>query len=68
VNINLREDAVIARADKWLVHRRARPRSLAGQLHCVAWVSGGGDERDPQRFWLPVLGALRLHPGVGRQR
>jgi len=25
----------------------------------VAWVSAGGDERDPQRFWLSVLGALR---------
>ena len=25
----------------------------------VAWVSVGGDERDPQRFWLSVLGALR---------
>ena len=25
----------------------------------VAWVSAGGAERDPQRFWLSVLGALR---------
>ena len=25
----------------------------------AAWVSVGGDERDPQRFWLSVLGTLR---------
>ena len=30
----------------------------------VAWVSVGGDERDPQRFWLSVLGALR-HTAAG---
>ena len=29
---------------------------LAGS---VAWVAVGRDERDPQRFWLSVLGALR---------
>src|SRR5215469_5287191 len=29
---------------------------LAGQ---VAWVPVGRDERDPQHFWLAVLGALR---------
>jgi LuxR family transcriptional regulator, maltose regulon positive regulatory protein len=31
----------------------------AGLAESVAWVSVGGDERDPQRFWLSVLGALR---------
>ena len=29
---------------------------LAGR---AAWVTAGRDERDPQRFWLAVLGALR---------
>jgi LuxR family transcriptional regulator, maltose regulon positive regulatory protein len=31
----------------------------AGLAKSVAWVSAGGEERDPQRFWLSVLGALR---------
>ena len=31
----------------------------AGLADRVACVSVGRDERDPQRFWLPVLGALR---------
>ena len=31
----------------------------AGLADSVAWVPAGGDERDPQRFWLAVLGALR---------
>jgi len=31
----------------------------AGLADSVAWVSVGRDERDPQRFWLLVLGALR---------
>jgi LuxR family transcriptional regulator, maltose regulon positive regulatory protein len=31
----------------------------AGLAESVAWVSVGGDERDPQRFWLSALGALR---------
>ena len=31
----------------------------AGLAECVAWVPVQGEERDPQRFWLPVLGALR---------
>ena len=31
----------------------------AGLAESVAWVPIGGDERDPQRFWLSVLGALR---------
>jgi LuxR family maltose regulon positive regulatory protein len=31
----------------------------AGLAESVAWVPAGGDERDPQRFWLSVLGALR---------
>jgi LuxR family transcriptional regulator, maltose regulon positive regulatory protein len=31
----------------------------AGLAECVAWVPVQGEERDPQRFWLFVLGALR---------
>ena len=31
----------------------------AGLAESVAWVSVSGDECDPQRFWLSVLGALR---------
>ena len=31
----------------------------AGLTESAAWVPVGGDERDPQRFWLSVLGALR---------
>jgi LuxR family maltose regulon positive regulatory protein len=31
----------------------------AGLGDNAAWVSVGQDERDPQRFWLSVLGALR---------
>ena len=31
----------------------------AGLAEHAAWVSAGRDERDPQRFWLSVLGALR---------
>src|SRR5215470_7863047 len=37
-------------------------RSWIGQAHLAeraAWVPVGRDERDPQRFWLAVLGALR---------
>jgi LuxR family transcriptional regulator, maltose regulon positive regulatory protein len=30
-----------------------------GMADRAAWVSAGRDERDPQRFWLAVLGALR---------
>ena len=33
--------------------------SQAGLADCAAWVAAGRDERDPQRFWLSVLGALR---------
>src|SRR5215469_11532293 len=33
--------------------------SEAGLADAAAWVSPGRGERDPQRFWLPVLGALR---------
>ena len=33
--------------------------SEAGLAGRAAWVSAGGDERDPQRFWLSVLGSLR---------
>jgi len=31
----------------------------AGVAKCAAWVPVGREERDPQRFWLAVLGALR---------
>jgi len=31
----------------------------AGLAEHAAWVAVGRDERDPQRFWLAVLGALR---------
>ena len=31
----------------------------AGLAERAAWVPAGRDERDPQRFWLAVLGALR---------
>jgi LuxR family maltose regulon positive regulatory protein len=31
----------------------------AGLAERAAWVSAERDERDPQRFWLSVLGALR---------
>ena len=33
--------------------------SQAGLEDCVAWVAAGRDERDPRRFWLAVLDALR---------
>jgi LuxR family maltose regulon positive regulatory protein len=33
--------------------------SEAGLEDSTAWVPVGSDERDPQRFWLSVLGALR---------
>jgi LuxR family transcriptional regulator, maltose regulon positive regulatory protein len=31
----------------------------AGLTERAGWVSVGSDDRDPQRFWLSVLGALR---------
>src|ERR1700729_2389188 len=31
----------------------------AGLMDSTGWVSVGRDDRDPQRFWLSVLGALR---------
>src|SRR5215467_5984177 len=31
----------------------------AGLADCAAWVAAGRGERDPQRFWLSVLAALR---------
>ena len=31
----------------------------AGLIDSTGWVSVGRDDRDPQRFWLSVLGALR---------
>ena len=33
--------------------------SEAGLAGRAAWVSAGGGERDPQQFWLSVLGSLR---------
>ena len=33
--------------------------SGAGLSGCAAWVPAGRGERDPQRFWLSVLAALR---------
>jgi LuxR family transcriptional regulator, maltose regulon positive regulatory protein len=43
--------------------------SEAGLAGRVAWVAAGRDERDPQRFWLSVLGALRATgPGSGLVR
>ena len=32
----------------------------AGLKDSAGWVSVGRDDRDPQRFWLSALGALRL--------
>jgi len=32
----------------------------------TGWVSVGRDDRDPQRFWLSVLGALRQTSGGSR--
>ena len=31
----------------------------SGLATCAAWVSVPGEERDPQRLWIAVLGALR---------
>src|ERR1700759_2708440 len=31
----------------------------AGLVDSTGWISVGRDDRDPQRFWLSVLGALR---------
>src|SRR5690349_1035838 len=31
----------------------------SGLAACAAWVSVPGEERDPQRLWISVLGALR---------
>jgi LuxR family maltose regulon positive regulatory protein len=31
----------------------------SGTVPCTAWVSVPGEERDPQRLWISVLGALR---------
>jgi len=40
--------------------------SQAGLADCAGWVAAGREERDPQRFWLSVLGALRATvPGSG---
>jgi len=40
--------------------------SWAGVAGSAAWVSAGRGERDPQRFWLSVLAALR-QTAVGRR-
>ena len=42
-----------------LLHSWIAGTGLAGQ---TAWVSAARDERDPQRFWLAVLAALRSTP------
>jgi LuxR family maltose regulon positive regulatory protein len=34
----------------------------AGLSERVAWVPAGRGQRDPQRFWLSVLAALRQTP------
>jgi LuxR family transcriptional regulator, maltose regulon positive regulatory protein len=47
-------------------------RSWAGEADLAeraAWVPVGRQERDPQRFWLSLLGALRqTAPGSGLVR
>jgi len=41
----------------------------AGLTGRAAWVAAGREERDPQRFWLSVLGALRqTGPGAALVR
>jgi LuxR family transcriptional regulator, maltose regulon positive regulatory protein len=41
----------------------------AGLAGRAAWVAAGREERDPQRFWLSVLGAVRgTVPGAGLVR
>src|SRR3984957_793429 len=41
----------------------------AGVADRAAWVPVGRDERDPQRFWASVIGALRgTAPGSGLVR
>src|SRR5215471_14470683 len=43
--------------------------SQASPAGCVAWVPAGRGERDPQRFWLSVLQALRqTGPGAALVR
>jgi LuxR family transcriptional regulator, maltose regulon positive regulatory protein len=43
--------------------------SWAGVAGCAAWVPAGRGERDPQRFWLSVLAALRqTGPGAALVR
>jgi LuxR family maltose regulon positive regulatory protein len=43
--------------------------SEAGVADRAAWVPVGRDEKDPQRFWASVLGALRgTAPGAGLVR
>jgi LuxR family maltose regulon positive regulatory protein len=41
----------------------------AGLADQAAWVAAGREERDPQRFWMSVAGALRATgPGAGLVR
>jgi LuxR family transcriptional regulator, maltose regulon positive regulatory protein len=41
----------------------------AGLADRAAWVAAGREQRDPQRFWLSVFGALRqTGPGAGLVR
>ena len=43
--------------------------AAAGLAGRAAWVAAGREERDPQRFWLSVAGALRATgPGAGLVR
>jgi LuxR family maltose regulon positive regulatory protein len=43
--------------------------SQAALTQSAAWVTAGRDERDPQRFWLSVVGALRrTAPGAALVR
>jgi LuxR family maltose regulon positive regulatory protein len=43
--------------------------SRTGLEECAAWVAAGRDERDPQGFWLSVVGALRrTRPGAALVR
>ena len=43
--------------------------AAAGLAGRAAWVAAGWEERDPQRFWLSVAGALRATgPGAGLVR
>jgi hypothetical protein len=56
--------SALPRGAKTLLQRSSV--SVAGLAQRVAWLPLGRDERDPQQFWLLVLGALsQTAPGVG---